>query len=75
VWRQVPSWPMSDYRLDVSSFGVGEKLRVRAEALDRTGARAPASVCAVDADDCAVASCASAPEACHKWKTWDLELR
>jgi hypothetical protein len=75
VWREVPSWPMSTYQLDVSSFGVGETVRVRAEALDRTAARAPASLCAVDADDCSVASCAAAPAVCHKWKTWNLELR
>lgn len=75
VWRDVPDWTLSNYQLDVSSFGVGEKVRVRVEAVDRTGARVPASSCPVDADDCVVASCASAPNVCHKWKTWDLELR
>ncbi len=75
TWRTVPSWNLSTYQLDVSSFGVGEKVRVRVEAFDRTGALAPPSVCAPDADDCIVYSCASLPNVCHKWKTWDLELR
>jgi len=75
VWREVPDWTIPNYQLDVSSFGVGEKVRVRAEAVDRSGARVPPSSCPVDADDCVVSSCASAPNVCHKWKTWDLELR
>ncbi|HEX8950284.1 MAG TPA: hypothetical protein VF945_00495, partial [Polyangia bacterium] len=75
TWRAVPSWALSTYQLDVSSFGVGEKVRVRVEAIDRTGALVSPAICAPDADDCIVASCASAPNACHKWKTWDLELR
>ncbi|MCU1276829.1 MAG: hypothetical protein JWM53_375 [bacterium] len=73
TWRPVPSWTLSTYQLDVSSFGVGEKVRVRVEALDRTGARA--STCSLDSADCTVPSCASSPDVCHKWKTWDLELR
>jgi hypothetical protein len=73
-WRAVPSWTMSTYQLDVSSFDVGEHVRVRAEAVDRTGALVPPSSCPIDADDCTVMSCAS-PNVCHKWKTWDLELR
>jgi hypothetical protein len=75
TWRPVPSWNLSTYQLDVSSFGVGEQVRVRVEALDRTMSAVAPAVCAVDADDCTVASCASMPDACHKWKTWDLELR
>lgn len=75
TWRAVPSWSLSTYQLDVSSFGVGEKVRVRVEALDRTGAMVAPTICSPDADDCIVASCASMPNACHKWKTWDLELR
>jgi hypothetical protein len=75
TWRDVPSWTQSTYQLDVSSFDVGEHVRVRAEAVDRTGARVPPSSCPIDADDCQVASCASLPDVCHKWKTWDLELR
>ena len=71
----MPSWNLSTYQLDVSSFGVGEKVRVRVEALDRTMTAVAPAVCAVDADDCTLASCASMPDACHKWKTWDLELR
>lgn len=73
-WREVPSWDLSTYDLDVSSFGVGERLRVRVEVFDRTRAPAPAS-CLVAAADCQVASCAAAPNVCNKWKTWDLELR
>jgi hypothetical protein len=75
VWRAVPSWTLSTYQLDVSSFGVGENVRVRVEALDRTLALASPASCPVDADDCVVTSCASSPNVCHKWKTWDLELR
>jgi hypothetical protein len=75
VWRAVPSWTLSTYQLDVSTFGVGEDVRVRVEAIDRTGALASPSVCPVDADDCVVYSCASQPNVCNKWKTWDLELR
>ena len=77
TWRPVPSWDLSTYQLDLSSFGVGEKVRVRVEAMDRTGPAGlvPPSICSPDADDCVVASCATAPNACHKWKTWDLELR
>ena len=75
VWRDVPSYTLSTYSLDVSSFGVGENVRVRVEAIDRTGVRASAATCPVDADDCVVTSCASSPNVCHKWKTWDLELR
>ncbi len=75
VWRPVPSWTLSTYQLDMSSFGVGENVRVRVEAIDRTGWLAPPSSCPVDADDCVVYSCVSRPNLCHKWKTWDLELR
>ncbi len=73
-WRDVPDWTLSSYQLDVSSFNVGEHVRVRSEAVDRTGVREPPSSCPIDADDCMVTSCAS-PNSCHKWKTWDLELR
>jgi hypothetical protein len=77
TWRTVPLWSTSTYQLDVSSFGVGENVRVRVEAVDRKGIgpRATAAMCPVDADDCVVDSCASKPDVCHKWKTWDLELR
>jgi hypothetical protein len=71
-WRVVPTHPQSTYALDASTFLVGEKVRVRVEAIDRTGALA--SGCAIDADDCTVSSCMPGG-ACHKWKTWDLELR
>jgi hypothetical protein len=74
-WTAVPSWNLSYYQLDLSSFGVGEKLKVRVEALDRTLAAVPPLTCAVDRDDCTVSSCAAGLNLCHKWKTWDLELR
>ena len=75
VWRTVPSWTLSTYQLDVSPFGVGENVRVRVEAIDRTGSLASPAICPIDAADCVVSSCASSPNLCHKWKTWDLELR
>ena len=70
-WRDVPSWSLSTYTLDLSSFGVGEKLRVRVEAIDRTGQRD--TTCSKASDDCTPYSCVTT--VCHKWKTWDLELR
>jgi hypothetical protein len=75
VWREVPDYPLSTYQLDVSAYGVGEKVRVRAEALDRSLTPVSSMICPVDQDDCVVPSCASVPNVCHKWKTWDLELR
>lgn len=71
-WRAVPLRPQSTYDLDTSGFLVGEKVRVRVEAIDRTGGRAVG--CDPNADDCVVTSCIPVG-ACHKWKTWDLELR
>jgi hypothetical protein len=76
TWRQVPDWSLSSYELDPSSFGVGEKIEVRVEALDRVdrmNARPPS--CTVDQLDCTPYACASKPNVCHKWKTWELELR
>jgi hypothetical protein len=75
MWTDVPDYNLSTYTLDLASFGVGEKLEVRVEALDRTLRRVPANTCAPDVDDCTVSSCAAGMNACHKWKTWDLELR
>jgi len=75
TWTDVPNYSLSTYELDLSSFGVGEKLKVRVEALDRTLQRVPAATCAPDVDDCTVSSCATNMNVCHKWKTWDLELR
>lgn len=72
VWHTVPSHPGSSYSLDVSGFGVGEKLRVRVEAVDRKGTRAS---CALTADDCAVTSCGNDNATCNQWRTWRLELR
>ena len=71
-WTDVPNWNLSTYQLDLTSFGVGEMLKVRVEALDRTQRRA---TCALALDDCTTASCAAGANVCHKWKTWDLELR
>lgn len=73
TWRAVPSHPQPSYDLDGSLFGVGEHAKLRVEAIDRTGGRA---ACDINKDDvCLVTSCASAGQACHKWKTWFLELR
>ena len=71
TWRDVPSWSLSTYTLDLSSFGVGEQLLVRVEALDRTMQRD--TTCSKSADDCTPYSCVTT--VCHKWKTWHLELR
>lgn len=72
VWRVVPMYTGGRYSFDPASVGVGEKVRLRVEAVDRTGALAG---CDVDADDCVVTSCAAGTGQCHKWKTWDFELR
>jgi len=34
VWRTVPNWSLGNYELDTSSFGVGEKVRVRVQPVD-----------------------------------------
>ncbi len=73
TWRVVPDWPSPTYQLDTSSFGIGEHVRVRVEAIDRGGSRSGA--CDPSLDDCAVTSCAAVSGACDVWKTWDLELR
>jgi hypothetical protein len=72
VWRSVPSHPGSSYTLDASAFGVGEIVKVRVEAIDRTGARAG---CDIDDLDCHVTSCAASGATCNQWRTWTLELR
>jgi hypothetical protein len=74
TWRTVPMHPQSDYELDGSTFGVGEKVRLRAQAVDRTGLRATG--CPIDQPMCAVASCTPGPDnSCQAWITWDLEMR
>jgi len=78
-WSIVPSYQYPTYQLDPSSYGVGEIVHVRVEAIDRT-CKDPATcanmACAPSASDCIVPSCAvTLPNVCHKWKTWDLELR
>jgi hypothetical protein len=76
TWRDVPAHAEPMFELDPSGFGVGELVRLRVEAVDRTGARASTSDCDPSLDDCTVTSCAVAsPQLCHKWRTWDLELR
>ncbi len=73
TWRQVPDWSLPSYELDASSFGVGEKVRVRVEPADRMGLRA---VCDDSADACVIDSCLVPPgQSCQAWMTWDLELR
>jgi hypothetical protein len=49
---------------------VGETVRVRVEALDRSHDH-----CDPMASDCTPASCALGAGVCHKWKTWELDLR
>ena len=76
LWRETdPSWRTIDthdysYSPDYSLFGVGEHVRIRVEAVDRTGTLGS---CDVAQDTCVASSCA-APN-CAKWTTWDLELR
>jgi hypothetical protein len=72
VWRAIPNWSLSSYTLDGSDFGVGELVRVRVEAVDRTGRRA-----ACDPEDalCTVETCLLPNQMCNRWVTWDLELR
>jgi hypothetical protein len=69
VWRTIP-FSGGQYSPDYSVFGVGEHVRIRVEAVDRSGK--PAS-CDVSLDSCAVESCNASP--CYQWKTWNLELR
>jgi hypothetical protein len=70
VWRDIPIHTNS-YFPDYSVFGVGEHIRIRVEAVDRTGTRASCSDPSVD--ECEVRSC-NLPT-CYQWKTWNLELR
>jgi hypothetical protein len=80
VWRDGdPSWRTlgatgTTYTLDASAFAVGEHVRVRAQAVDRTGPRTTG--CSIDDDACAAPSClTSSANSCQAWMTWDLELR
>jgi hypothetical protein len=78
TWTEVPNWRVPSYQLDLSSYGVGETVHVRVEAIDRTctdPATCTNSACPTTTADCIVNSCVSMTDACHKWKTWDLELR
>jgi hypothetical protein len=75
TWTEVPNWRLSTYQLDPSSFGVGETVHVRVEAVDQSNLPAPGTSCPSSTADCTVKSCITAPLTCHKWKTWDLELR
>ena len=66
--------PGPSYTLDVSGFAVGENVKVRVEAVDRTGMRATCNV--GDADCVATSStCATGGATCNRWRTWNLELR
>jgi hypothetical protein len=76
TWRDVPAHPWSSYLLDATGFGVGEKVRVRVEAIDRSGTRVDAASCDPSGDDCVLTSCAlPSGQSCLKWRTWTLELR
>jgi hypothetical protein len=72
VWRAVPSWTLPSYTLDPAGFGVGERVRVRVEPLDRTAQKA---ACDPDDDVCGTTSCLVSGNVCQEWVTWDLELR
>jgi hypothetical protein len=72
VWRDVPLYSLPSYTLDASGFAVGETVRVRAEAVDRTGVR---STCDLMVGDCYVESCQAPGAQCQTRITWDLELR
>jgi len=78
TWTQVANWRIPSFQLDPSSFGVGEIVHVRVEAIDRS-CTDPATCANVACDPsvavCMVASCVTYPLKCAKWKTWDLELR
>jgi hypothetical protein len=77
-WYDVPNHANGLYTVDPLDFNVGEELRVRVEAIDRTGMRA-GSACELMSDDCIVNSCtvstATPMQACRKWRTWVLEPR
>jgi hypothetical protein len=72
VWRDIAIHD-THYSPDYSIFGVGEHVRIRVEAVDRTGKRAKDSCSDPSVDSCEVRSCNSSP--CYQWKTWNLELR
>ena len=75
AWSEVPSHSLSSYTLDPSSFGPARSCTCasrRSIALWRACPRRPARR---RSSDCVVSSCAALPDVCHKWKTWDLELR
>jgi hypothetical protein len=78
TWRDVPDYTLPSYDLDPTTFGVGEVVHVRVEVLDSRGVRAlDAGLCQPTVPDCDVISCAdkNIGGTCHKWRTWDLELR
>jgi hypothetical protein len=77
AWRAVPGdgTGAASYAPDLSSFNVGEHVKVRATAVGGTGA---GPTCAVDQAVCAISSCLSQSgivAECDAWVTWDLELR
>jgi hypothetical protein len=70
VWRDIPlSTSANTYTPDYASFGVGELVKVRVIAVDRTNAMPS---CPDTMDSCPVVACVSN---CNQWITWDLELR
>src|SRR5262249_23197244 len=73
VWRDIPDNAGNTYSPDFSLFGVGEHVRIRVEAVDRTGVRAKDSCSDPSVDDCVATSCAS--QSCIQWTTWNFELR
>jgi hypothetical protein len=74
TWRTVPQWSLPSYSLDASGFGVGEKIKVRVQGIDRGGVRGGCSN--PDDDLCTPSSCLTGTsQLCNAWMTWDLELR
>jgi hypothetical protein len=72
TWRVVPNYSLPYYTVDADSFDVGEQVRVRVEARDRTG---QAATCDPDQDQCASASACLFGQQCQRWTTWTLDLR
>jgi hypothetical protein len=74
TWRIVPEWSLASYSLDPSGFGVGERVKVRVQAIDRNGPRSTS--CNLDDDNCTTSSCLTGTsQTCNAWMTWELELR
>jgi hypothetical protein len=72
TWRVVPNYSLPYYTIDAASFDVGEQVRVRVEARDRTG---QAATCDPDQELCTSASACLFGQQCQRWTTWTLDRR